>query len=698
MVVLKRPVQTAGLQNIPSGIQGGQPPRYQLQGYGVQARNQPNPQPSKTTFEHPIKMGMPTTNAHSLFLGNQFGRSPSFSSQASLTHQSHSSSYHGTPSCQYSTGSTYIGEGHNLANVRGVADSEYLSGQLLSLKDVQPEIHQQALDQANPASAKQTMVPPSCGALAEVSQPYSVRSNQEPTIPSTSSQAPNLEDSQRTQNILQERVQKIVLTAAKGIAEKAGVELQDQIEENISTLAAAINDDVIPSMQEKMSQKLDETYTAAFEKISPDITKQLVEMVKTELQTIAVSATTAMQESLNQGITKTLTAMVEITTPDLKEQREKVIPESCQHITDTMLQNLEKQLIPKIQSTFQTVITTGTSKVLEQHSQHLSSLYSELETELNTTISGLRSLKEQMITDAKQHREDFQRECHFAITKFREVTESQLKLSPPPLTETSSARGNGLPDSKLQADSQIGTPIALHQQDTDASGEPPRKKMSLAQPAVEPENLTPESTGAIHATTSCLQKNKASELAQSFRDCKVESIPLLQELRKMLESRLKHPLPRTTGKEKLFLAVAKLCTSEKTESNRLDQVETLLRQNLPKSGDNPNHTEIIKRNEVIKKIKDDFAYEACELLLVAAENSGQLPVTSIHSLLQIAVDKLKQNQPEQAKPQPESQSANQAPEQQEANSRKRTTPRRNAGRPDYFYYWTSKGNVTQPFS
>lgn len=161
----------------------------------------------------------------------------------------------------------------------------------------------------------------------------------------------------------------------------------------------------------------------------------------------------------------------------------------------------------------------------------------------------------------------------------------------------------------------------------------------------------------------------------------------------MLESRLKHPLPRTTGKEKLFLAVAKLCTSEKTESNRLDQVETLLRQSLPKSVDNPNHTEKIKRNEVIKKIKDDLAYEACELLLVAAENSGQLPVTSIHSLLQIAIDKLKQDQPEQTKPQPESQSADQV-EPQEANSRQRTTPRRNAGRPDYFYYWTSKGNVT----
>ncbi len=280
MVILKRPVQTAGLQNIPSSIQGGQPPWYQLQGDGVQARSQPNPQPSKTTFEHPIKMGMPATNAHSLFLGNHVGRSPSFSSQASLTHQSQSSSYHGTPSCQYSTGSTYIGEGHNLANVGGMADNKYLSGQLLSLKDVQPEIHQQALDQANPASAKQTMLPPRCSALTEVSQPCSVRSNQEPTISSASTQAPNQIDVQKVQDTLLE----IVQDTATNIKERAGIELQKQIKDGISVLSTAMSGNILPDLQEKVDQELDKAFNTAHEKSSSGLKKHIDDVFMAEVK------------------------------------------------------------------------------------------------------------------------------------------------------------------------------------------------------------------------------------------------------------------------------------------------------------------------------------------------------------------------------------------------------------------------------
>ena len=251
-----------------------------------------------------------------------------------------------------------------------------------------------------------------------------------------------------------------------------------------------------------------------------------------------------------------------------------------------------------------------------------------------------------MISDANQQREEFQREYQLAIRQLREATASQLKSMENILAETSSAIGNDLPESKLETDSHIGTPIAFHQQDTDASGGPPRKKMFFTQPAVEPENLTPESTGTIHPTTSCLQKNKASELAQSFRDCKVESILLLQELRKILENKLKQTLPINTGKEKLLLAIAKLCiNNNEEESVKLEQIKKFLQRKNPKQKGIPSNAEKDKRNKSIENIKEHYAYDACRFLL--AENPSQKPIADIDSLLQIALDCLRKGQSDQ---------------------------------------------------
>ncbi len=295
-----------------------------------------------------------------------------------------------------------------------------------------------------------------------------------------------------------------------------------------------------------------------------------------------------MQENLNQSLSKAISVIIQEATQDIKKQITTSNLEVCQETTDTMTQELEKQLTQKTSAAILTATTEISANIKGQLSQLLTPLLSELITEFKTTVESIKSLRDQMISDANQQREEFQSEYQSAIRQLREATASQLKSMENILAETSSARGNGLPESKLETDSHIGTPIAFHQQDTDASGGPPRKKMFFTQPAVEPENLTPESTETIHPTTSCLQKNKASEL---------------------------------------------------------EQIKKFLQRKNPKQKAIPSNAEKDKRNKSIENIKEHYAYDACRFLL--AENPSQKPIADIDSLLQIALDCLRKGQSDQ---------------------------------------------------